>query len=184
VLSEAVTGWCLPIDQSFATSAGQDGAAPQGARVGAWMYDQFNLQIPATSCTLVIAFNQAAPAGMRLQYVNETNAPWLDLELTPASSNPTTAWAAMTQSGIINPPAWEVTYTVRVIGPDGSELFKQPVRFFKATPNPCWDGSLPDPVTLYCPNWDGDWNYRDFPNCNPNADIFQGNPPPGCGEGE
>ncbi len=176
VVQEQSAAWCLPIDYAFpAAEAPITNVAPAGARAGSMQDGTLNIQIPAISCTLVFAFNQPVPAGTRIEiaYVLAPNSPWMSTDLTPAADNPALASITIKHEYVVNPPYWEITFPVTVRGPDGSVLWNAPVRFFKALPNPCWDGSLPDPVTLYCKNYDGDWNYDDFPNFNPTADIFK-----------
>jgi len=176
VVPEQSAFWCLPIDYAFPASAEPiTNVAPAGARAGAMKDGALNIQIPALSCTLVYAFNQPMPAGTRIQiaYAVTPDSPWADTELTPVPDNPNLGYFKTENQFVINPPYWEITFPVKVLGPDGSELWKADVRFFKALPNLCWDGSLPDPVTLYCKSYDGDWNYNDFPNFNPTADIFK-----------
>ncbi len=176
VVPEQSAFWCLPLDYAFpASQPVVTNAAPAGARAGTMQDGTLNIQIPAISCTLVFAFNQPVPAGVRLDlaYELQPESPWLSSELTPAAENANLAYITLDHEYVVTPPYWEITFPATVRGPDGSALWSAPIRFFKALPNPCWDGSLPDPVTLYCKSYDGDWNYDDFPNFNPTADIFK-----------
>ena len=154
-------------------STNVDGTPPVGSRVGTWTETRFDLQVPGLSCVLVFAFNQPFPAGTRLQVFEQlVDSPWLEMELTPVEGNPALGYAVVTHQFLVNPPAWEIVFKEVVRSPEGAELLRGELRMFKAAPNPCWNGTLPDPVTLQCPSTDGDWNYKDFENFNPNADIF------------
>lgn len=168
--------WCLPLDYAFPSSAAElTGAIPAEAREGTLKDGTLNLQVPAISCTLVFAFNQPVPAGVRFELAYELapDSPWLSTELAPVAGRPNLAAVTLAHDYIVNHPYWEIFYPAAVKSADGALLWSAPARFFKATPNLCWDGSLPDPVTLYCPSTDGDWNYKDFPNFNPTADVFK-----------
>ncbi len=176
IVLEQSAFWCLPVDFAFpASEKSITNVAPAGARAGAIKDGTLNLQIPAISCTLVFAFNQPMPQGVQIELAYELapNSPWISTDLTPVAGNPNLGSFTTKHEFVVNPPYWEITYPLTVRAADGSELWKAPARFFKALPNPCWDGSLPDPVTLYCKSYDGDWNYNDFPNFNPTAEIFK-----------
>ncbi len=92
--------------------------------------------------------------------------------MSPSPEDGNSGYFLIQHGYMINPPFWQITYHVKLEAADGSVFWEKDVRFLKPTPNTCWDGSLPHPVTLYCPNYDGDWNYLDFENFNQNADVF------------
>jgi hypothetical protein len=52
---------------------------------------------------------------------------------------------------VINPPKWWMDYILTVVTADGKELLKSPLHVQKPLPKKCWDGSYPNPVTLFCP---------------------------------
>jgi hypothetical protein len=171
---EGVVIWVIPKTYTFVSistlSAREDYF---DAKVGYEENNLLNVQIPGSYVVIEVHFNQALPEGSKLQFF-ETGAvtPWLETPLVTGLNDANTGIALITHEYVTNPPYWENQYTVKIVSTDGKIFWEHAVRFFQPLPNTCWDGSLPDPITLYCPNYDGDWNYRDFPNFNPNADIF------------
>lgn len=154
VIPEGLDSWCLPI--TFGVHAdGPNGpdSAPPGARPGA--IDKgtgvLNLHIPAITCTVVYVFNQPMPPGTMLSIYDFNKTPFLEIPLNTAASNPIRGYATLSHPYIINPPFWWQDYTFVVSAPDGKEAHRFPVHVFKSLPDPCWDGSLPNPITLFCP---------------------------------
>jgi hypothetical protein len=172
IVPEKTVSWCIPLnaDGIADVSAGE---VPQGAISGTLKDGKLSQQVQANACRFSFLFNQPVPAGVELQ-IFDANAktPWLKVPLIQDGKNPLMASGTVRHTYVINPPFWKVSYPMAVIGPNGNSLFKATLDLFKPEPNRCWDGSLPNITTLLCPNWDGDWNYKDFPNFNPNADIF------------
>jgi hypothetical protein len=172
MLPDQTTSWCLPINVAVTVSSSL-AEPPVGAVTGGMKDGVLSQQNWATSCAFTFGFNQPFPAGTKMVvYEANEKTTWLELELTPNPQNPSVGSAATSQALIVNPPLWSISYPMGVVGPDGIVYWKGTLSLFRPAPNPCWDGSLPDPVTLYCKNYDGDWNYKDFPNFNPNADMF------------
>jgi hypothetical protein len=127
---------------------------PEGGRAGTVNKNTglVNFHIPAVTCTLVLRFNQAVPAGMSLQVWDaRPQEPFVVYEFNPNPGNPNEAFAIMNHTYIINPPKWWMDFTLVVVTPDGKEVFRAPAHFFKSLPEKCWDDSLPDPITLFCP---------------------------------
>ncbi len=174
LVPERVTGWCLPINRYVSVEGLPAGTPPTDVTMAQMTGDQIDLLVPGTTCTLVFAVNQPVPAGMMLRLLDQGGGStvWMELPLQQVSGSVDTVYTDLTHNLIINPPYWEITFPVEVVSSTGVSVWKGNLRMYKALPNPCWDGSLPDPVTMYCPNYDGDWNYKDFPNFNPDADIF------------
>ncbi|MHC1781546.1 MAG: hypothetical protein AB9891_02070 [Anaerolineaceae bacterium] len=154
LVPEGMDPWCLPLEFGV-HSDGPDGpdSMPKGARPGA--FDKgtgiFNLHIPAITCSIVYTFNQPMPAGTMLSIYDYNKVPFLELPLTAAGSNPNRGYVTLSHPYIINPPFWWLDYTFVVTSPEGKEIHRMPVHVFKTLPDKCWDGSWPNPVTLFCP---------------------------------
>jgi hypothetical protein len=155
IMPDGINPWCLPI--TFSTHVdGPNGPAsmPEGGRPGTVDKNsgRIDFHIPAVSCTLVLAFNQPITDGMKLQVWDASpQEPFVTYEMKSNPINPREAYAIMNHSYIINPPKWWMDYTLVVVAADGREVFRNPARVFKSLPEKCWDGSLPNPVTLFCP---------------------------------
>ncbi|MEI8132078.1 MAG: hypothetical protein WCG34_06565 [Leptolinea sp.] len=155
VVPDGINPWCLPI--TFIKHVdGPNGPAsmPEGGRPGAVdkTTSRINFHIPAVSCTLILAFNQPIPNGMILQVWDaRPQEPWITYEMNANLNNPKEGYVIFTHSYIINPPKWWMDYTIVVKTAEGKEIFRNPVRFFKSLPEKCWDDSLPNPITLFCP---------------------------------
>ncbi len=150
--------WCMPAKKGIKNPGSQPETMPQGAWVGTVVNKVMRVQVPATFCTFVYTFDQPLPAGASVQFFNnKQQKPWLTAALIPSSTNPNVGYYVITNPGFVVPPVWEITYRLAVT--DGtSELRSNTVTLFKSLPAPCWDGALPDPVTMECKCIDGDWN--------------------------
>jgi hypothetical protein len=153
VLDQGFQVWCMPSDTPV--SAVKSAAAPNGARIGVYKdaFKETQVVIPASSCTLAYTFNQAIPADVTLEaHYFYGGAAWLSKPLTPAADNSTVGILTLDQPDVLNPPLWQVSYQFVVKSGD-QELRKDVVNFYKQVGR-CWEGSLPDPVTLDCPHAD------------------------------
>lgn len=154
VIPEGLDSWCLPIEFGVHTDGpnGPD-SQPKGARPGA--IDKktglLRMHIPAITCTFVYVFNQPMPLGTMLSVYDLDRTPFLETPLTPAADNPNRGYVTLSHPFIINPPYWWQDFTFVVTSPDGKEILRTQVEVFKTLPDKCWDGSLPNPVTLFCP---------------------------------
>ena len=132
-----------------------------------------NVRVPASGVIVEVEFNQPVSDELVFNvYDLNSEKPWYTTKFIANTDNSLKGYFLLNHNFVLDPPFWEITYNGKLENVDGKIFWEKDLRLFKALPNTCWDGSLPDPVTLYCPNYDGDWNYRDFPNFNPNADIF------------
>lgn len=134
---------------------------------------EMNIRVPASAVVVEVEFNQPLNEEVFFKiYDLNGSKPWYSEKIIQNSEKPSQGYTFLDHNFVIDPPFWEITYVGKLENIDGTVLWENNLRLYKALPNTCWDGSFPDPVTLFCPNYDGDWNYRDFPNFNPNADIF------------
>lgn len=165
VLPNGFSVWCVPAQQA-ASSPVSSGklAAPQGANLGKVINGKMSVIVPASSCTLSYVFTQKVPEDAAVQvYDEQSSKPWLAARLSAAPDNPKVGYVTLNHTYIQNPPTWSVTYRIELSSGDANVLRVDPVVFYKALPGRCWDNSLPDPVTLYCPSIDGDWNIEKNP---------------------
>jgi hypothetical protein len=166
--------WTIPLDSGVMTidmiGTADDYVDPH---IGYMEEGVLNVQVPGTYVVAEVHFNQPLPSGTKFQ-VFELGAvsPWFEATFSMDANDGNSGILLINHQYIINPPFWEITYHVKIVDGTGKVFWENDLRIFKALPNTCWDGSLPDPVTLYCKSYDGDWNYRDFPNFNPDADKF------------
>jgi len=109
--------------------------------------------IPAVYCVVSFKFNQAAPSDLELQ-VKEGSNVFLTRALDPANGQADTVWTSLDHSYIVNPPLWEVNYTLTVVDAGDQEVWSSLVKFAKPLPETCIYGGLADPVTLYCTTTD------------------------------
>ena len=106
--------------------------------------------IPASSCTLAYTFNQPVTPEVQLEaYYFYGGAPWLTTALTPSPDDPNVGIFFLNQPYVLDPPLWRVDYRF-VVRLAGQEARSDLVSFNKLVER-CWEGSLPDPVTLACP---------------------------------
>jgi hypothetical protein len=160
VLPDGFNAWCAPLGYEGVQPTGPD--APDYARQLTLAGDQYQVPIPAVFCDLVYQFNQAVPAGLKMQILEGSFA-FVEAPLIPDPAKPEVAWAAVTHDYVVNPPMWEVVYRVAVVDSNGTELWSNPVKFVKPLPEPCPYGGLPDPVTLWCTVTDP-WEIEPWPD--------------------
>ncbi len=148
-----ISGYCLPSGYSIPiATAPQVMVAPADAHTGTMENAMLNLSIPATSCTLLFTFNQPIPAGSSVHLYDGNGAnPWLEAPLAPVQDHPETAAVVISNSAIVAAPYWEAIFQYGLQAADGSVVATGSVRTFRPFPGLCWEGSMPDPVTLSCP---------------------------------
>ena len=151
-VSQSLTAWCMGLEFNGAANyAGGVYDMPAGGKAAVMNGDVVNLSVPAVSCTLAFQMSQPLAAGTRLELAEMNSATaWLSAELTPAAGSDRQGFVTLTHAYVINPPFWEITYPYRVKSPDGTVLAEGKLRLAKPAPQLCWNGDIPDPVTLQC----------------------------------
>ena len=161
LVQDGFKAWCAPTSYAGALPTSPD--APSDARLLTVKDNQMQVQIPAAYCVVTFQFNQAAPSGLRVVFYDANN-PFMTLPLNPVSDHPDEVWAVVKHDYVINPPFWWVTYTLKLTGADGKELWTNPLKFAKALPPTCiYTNELPDPVTGWCPISDP-WEIEPHPD--------------------
>jgi hypothetical protein len=156
VAQDGVTAWCVSFRDPNPLGGTPD--APSYARMGKVVNGVLNLNVSRGSCTFVFTFNQTLPAGTELQALNASgDQAWTKAALAPVSSNPKQGFATLNHPMLNNPSYWQITYPFALVASDGSILWKSNVLLSKTFPGMCWEGSTPDPVTLFCPLRDTDF---------------------------
>lgn len=156
VAQDGVTAWCVSFKDPNPLGGTPD--APSYARMAKVVNGVLNLNVSRGSCTFVFTFNQALPAGTELQALDASgDKAWTKAALAPVSSNPKQGFATLNHPMLNNPSYWQITYPFDLVASDGSILWKSNVLVFKTFPGLCWEGSTPDPVTLFCPLSDTDF---------------------------
>jgi len=156
-MPEKLAGFSLPIPfAGYTVSAKDITAAPFGSITANDTNGILSFQIPAFSCVLIFTFGQPASDGYVVRFYQNPGdqTAWLETSLHLLPDNPHMAFVVLTQEYIINPPYWEVTYPFKVFAADGSQKWSGKLRFFRSFPGLCWEGSVPDPITLACPKAD------------------------------
>ena len=150
-----LTTWCMPMREAKLSETPTTSNIPPHAWASKQGSKFIEQEIPATTCTFLFTFNQPVPKGTMMEiYEFNQKSPWYKKELTPATDNPNIAMVTIKHGMVVSPPFWDITYQFAVRAPDGTQLRMDAVHFWKVTPEPCWDGSLPNPVTMYCPSID------------------------------
>jgi len=149
---EQVTGWCIPREKAMVVKAGPDpvimpeGAQPMGLKGGA-----LEIVTPVLSCTLVFNLGQPVGEGALLQLNDRLGHPWLTVDLITAPNDPNRAYAVLTHTYVTDPPVWEIIYPIAAKNSAGENLWSGSININKGwLPEPCWDGQLPNPITLRC----------------------------------
>ena len=151
-----LTGWCMPLgsaapgDVDFGRygmpATGRPGMVENGMNV---------MHIPGEYCTLVFELSSTITAGGKVQVKQvHNNQSFYEVELIPSISTPNVGYAHLYHNYVVNPPLWGVTYLIEASDANGSVVWSGEILFQKTQPDLCWDGSTPDPVTLWCPKYD------------------------------
>jgi len=156
VAQDGVTAWCVSFKDPNPLGGTPD--APSYARMAKVVNGVLNLNVSRGSCTFVFTFNQVLPAGAELQVLNASgDKAWTEATLAPVRSNPKQGFATLNHPTLNNLNYWQITYPFALVASDGSVLWKSNVLLYKTFPGLCWEGSTPDPVTLFCPLSDTDF---------------------------
>jgi len=156
VVQDGVSAWCVSFRDPNPMGGTAD--APTYARIGKVVNGKLNLNVSRGSCTFVFALNQPVPAGAELQVLDASSGKaWTKAALNPVSSDPNRGYATLTHPMLNDPNYWQITYPFALVAPDGTILWKSDVMLYKTFPGLCWEGSTPDPVTLFCPLSDTDF---------------------------
>jgi len=156
VVLDGVTAWCVSYRDPYPLGGTAD--MPSYARVARVVNGRLKLNVSRGSCTFVFTFNQAMPAGAELQVLDSKGVKaWTKAALNPAGSDPMRGFAVLTSQMLNDSAYWEITYPFALVASDGTILWKDDVVVFKTFPGLCWEGSTPDPVTLFCPLSDTDF---------------------------
>jgi hypothetical protein len=156
VAPDGINPFCLTKKHFLTAEEGPNGPASKPEKASDGTIDKktgvINFPIPAINCTLVLKFNQPAPAGMQLQIWDaRPQEPFVTYEMAINPVNPNEAYAVMDHSMIVDPPKWWMDYTAVVVTAEGKEVFRNAIHVQKPLPEKCWDGSYPNPITLFCP---------------------------------
>ncbi|HAF62268.1 MAG TPA: hypothetical protein DCK95_08080 [Anaerolineaceae bacterium] len=155
-MSNGLTGWCMPLgsaapgDVDFGRygmpATGRPGMVENGINI---------MHIPGEYCTLVFEFSSTIAAGGKVQVKQvHNNQSFYEVDLIPSNAIPNVGFAHLSHNYVVNPPLWGVTYLIEATDANSSVLWSGEILFQKTQPDLCWDGSTPDPVTLWCPKED------------------------------
>lgn len=123
---------------------------PTGGKTFTKMYGIDALIVPAVSCTFIFTFNQPVMEGVQLEVYDKRAAPWLVTDLIPVADT-NVAYVTLNNPYIVEPPFWQITYTMAVRDASGQEIWNREVTFDRGyRPELCWDGTLPNAVTMRC----------------------------------
>ena len=151
-----LSGWCMPLNygKPDGTDFGRVGI-PKYARPGYVDNKRNVMHIPGDYCTLVFHLKSVAVVGATVQVKQVHNKiTFYTKPLIVSGADPNVGYVHLEHSYIVNPPLWTVVYLIEVIDPDGTVRWSGEVWFERTQPEPCWDGSTVDPVTLLCPKYD------------------------------
>ncbi len=151
-LQKGISGWCLP--QDVLVSAADDPLKPpERAQQGKIVNGALEIRnMPFSICVFLYAFEKPAPSGLKLEiYDLNQKTPWWKSDLTPVDGKANLVFTRLRHSYIVDPPLWSVGYEFVVRDSSGAELQRDVVNLHRWTTGLCWQGTLPDPVTLYCP---------------------------------
>ena len=156
-MQNGLTGWCMPLGspEPGDTDYGRYGM-PAAGRPGVVENGMNTMHIPGQYCTLVFEFSSQIGTGGKVEVKQvQNNLTFYEVDLIPSAANPNIGYAHLYHNYVVNPPLWNITYLIEAVDANGTTRWSGEVLFKKTQPDLCWDGSIPDPVTLSCPK--NDW---------------------------
>jgi len=147
-----LSAWCLPENEPLSLT--EDPASPPAsARRGEIVGGALEIRnLPVSACVFVYTFNQPPPDDLKLEiYEHNQKTPWWTAALQPAAGTLNAAAAVLRHTYIIAPPLWDVSFEFAVRDSAGNELRRDTVNLHRWTPELCWNGRYPNPITLRCP---------------------------------
>ncbi len=144
--------WCMPEKFGIAPEV-TSAAMLENSRTATLVGEVWTLLYPDSVCVFSFTFNQAAPGGISLAllYKSSSEIPWWTIDLRSDTTNPQTLFGTTTHSYIINPPLWYIDYRLQLRDSDSTVLWEAPIHLERDwQPELCWNGVLPNPVTLLC----------------------------------
>lgn len=155
-MQNGLTGWCMPLGspEPGDIDYGRYGM-PATGRPG-YVEDGVNIMhIPGQYCTLVFEFSSQIGTGGKVEVKQvQNNLTFYEVDLIPSAANPNVGYAHLYHNYVVNPPLWGITYLIEAVDANGTTRWSGEVAFQKTQPDLCWDGSIPNPVTLTCPKKD------------------------------
>lgn len=149
---EEFTAWCMPEKFGLLPEVSSS-AMPEYGRAAVANNGVLTVLYPDSICTFSFTFNQPAPQGLNLDWMNTIGSedPWLSIPLLTDPQNPAIAYGTTTHDYVVRPPLWFIDYNLRLIGEDGESIWTNTIHLERDwQPEVCWNGVLPDPVTLLC----------------------------------
>jgi hypothetical protein len=151
VLPEGVSAWCQPKYSYETNLIPTAGSLPHDAVLAEYVNGTLTVTTQMKSCTFMVVFNQPLPSGAHLKTQDLSQQVFIDDKLIPVAGDSHIGYLYIDHYFIIDPPYWEVTYTVSVYGPSDEKLWENPVIFRREwIPEPCPNGMLPDALTFKC----------------------------------
>jgi hypothetical protein len=151
-LPTGISGWCLPAEV-LVSAASDPLKPPERAEIGKIENGALEIRnMPFSVCVFMYAFEQPAPEGLMLEiYDLNQKTPWWKVDLKPVEGKPNIVYTRLLHSYIIDPPLWNVGYEFAVRDASGAEIQRDVVNLHRWQTGLCWQGTYPDPITLYCP---------------------------------
>jgi hypothetical protein len=149
---EGFNAWCIPARYGIMPEVSSS-VMPEYGRAAVAKGDVLTVLYPDSICAFIFTFNQPAPQGLSLNWLYTTGAetPWLEVPLRADPQNGAIAFGTATHSYVVSPPLWGIDYRLQLKAGDGTSLWENTIHMERDwQPELCWNGVLPNPVTLLC----------------------------------
>ena len=116
--------------------------------------NDISANIPVLSCMVEVEFEQPITEDIKVSlYQNRDPLPWYQKTLINIEGKTNTYYAILNHQYVISPPYWDLQYGMKI---EGSETiyWDGTLSLSRSFSGLCWEGSMPDPVTLECPYTD------------------------------
>ncbi|MBI9049632.1 MAG: hypothetical protein JEZ00_09450 [Anaerolineaceae bacterium] len=113
-----------------------------------------DVKIPVLACMVQVEFSQPIDDLVKVGiYQHNDPTAWYEKELVPIDGEPNTYYAILDHHYIIDPPYWNLEYGLKIES-QSQTYWDGALSLNRTFSGLCWEGSVPDPITLKCPDSD------------------------------
>jgi hypothetical protein len=112
------------------------------------------VNIPARACGVFLTTNRPLEGEVFLELFEGSNpTAWYSRRMESVEGRSNTYYAVLDHDYIVNHPYWSQVYPLKIHG-GGQVFWEGNLELSRTYFGLCWEGSVPDPVTLRCPKTD------------------------------
>lgn len=116
--------------------------------------DSVQVSLPVNGCGVFVSFNQPLENEANVEiYEGADPTPWYSRPLAPVEGQTNLYYAILDHEYLNNPPVWDLSFGLKIRSVD-QVFWEGRLDLERPFNGLCWEGSVPDPLTLKCPKVD------------------------------